>query len=443
MGKIITPENCVDIPLTQDQEDKLGKLLKWYKSSGDPVITLAGFAGTGKTTLMAFFRNSLKNRLKVNFCAYTGKARTVLQDKLVKVSHENDQFMTLHKLMYRPEIDLDGKLTGWIPTSENIENCDLIVIDEGSMVTSEINREIMRRNSKAKILVLGDHGQLGPIGTRFNWMEKPDLILTEIHRQALDSPIIQLSIRAREGKHIDIMRYSNDVVVSSDFDDFSGDMLNRDMLDDSFIITDTNNRRVGINKWMRNSLYSYNDNFPRKGDKVICLKNNDNHLPPIYNGLITKVLSSETDGEHTYKIKVDRSDWPDGTEDEYYVSKYLFNNPSGKIPDHKIKEIGGWYGVGDLFDFGYAITCHKSQGSESGSVFIFGDGRVFNRGADGNLQQKRWNYTAITRSKKKLYIYREPTSKQFSMSTNGNDNDKPRCSGMGLNNSYEGKTFSW
>jgi exodeoxyribonuclease V len=188
--------------LSAEQKQILEAVLSWKAAPKQPYLTLGGYAGTGKTTLMAFLRimlYKLQPELPVAFCAYTGKASRVLANTLeiYKAKQAKDSVSTIHSLVYAPLVDKSGQVTGWQRRQEI--KAKLIIVDEASMVDRGLFEDLLAFG--VPILAVGDHGQLPPINPGFNLMARPDLRLETIHRQAADNPIIKLSMLARtEGR---------------------------------------------------------------------------------------------------------------------------------------------------------------------------------------------------------------------------------------------------
>src|SRR6266567_1914754 len=84
--------------LTGDQQDALDTILDWYSYGGNPPLTLGGYAGTGKSTLLGLLPRNLPGK-RIHFASYTGKAVSVLQSKLPPSSNVS----TLHRLLYHPK----------------------------------------------------------------------------------------------------------------------------------------------------------------------------------------------------------------------------------------------------------------------------------------------------------------------------------------------------
>ena len=384
------------IELSESQKLAIQNLAKWLKEDNrTPYITLGGYAGTGKTTIIGLFRKILHDRnseLKVAFCSYTGKATRVLTEKLAehKATFPQDSTSTIHSLIYSPILDDDGQVTGWEKRDINTDNLQLIVIDEASMVTKAIWDDLLAYN--IPIIALGDHGQLPPIGSDFNLMQEPMLRLEEIHRQAKENPIIELSIMARQTGSIPIGNYSSTVKKLDRSDSESQYILNEVMYgydENTMVLVGYNNSRIRFNKSIREML-EFERPEPQSGDQLICLRNN--RIAGIYNGMMGKIISiesvsSDKFGDHyfTSLLLDDRKTYKGN------ISSEQFNTP--KTLSETDREL-------DLFDFGYAITVHKSQGSQAKRVVLIEE--RFKRMSDEDW--RRWLYTAVTRAEEELYI---------------------------------------
>ena len=203
------------IKLSPGQKEVLNKTIIWCKkdkSQSESYITIGGYAGTGKTTLIAVLRKriaKLNKKMKVGFVSYTGKAARVLRNKLkeAQVMLSEDSVGTIHSLIYSPVVNEKEEIIGW-KQKEKIDR-DLIIIDEASMVDETIWLHLL--SYKVPIIVVGDHGQLPPISGSFHLIAEPELELVEIHRQAQDNPIIALSIQARQTGYIRPGTYGNAV----------------------------------------------------------------------------------------------------------------------------------------------------------------------------------------------------------------------------------------
>lgn len=361
-----------------------------------PYITLGGYAGTGKTTLIAVIRQELANLnrdLKVGFASYTGKAARVLKTKLTeqKVILPKDSVGTIHSLIYSPIVNEKEEIIGW-KTKEKIDRT-LLIIDEASMVDETIWRHLLSYN--VPIIVVGDHGQLPPIKGNFNLMQEPQLRLEEIHRQASGNPIIGLSIQAREHGLIRSGMYSDTVkkynLADSEAQESVEELLNT-FNNDTLVLCGYNSTRIRLNNHIR-SIKGFESPHPVGGDRVICLRNN--HAKNIYNGMLGTLESIEKadDDWYTATIALDEQTEPY----KGLISRAQFGSPTALNFTNRRSQIM----KGDLFDFGYALTVHKAQGSQAKRVILFEE-----RFKQMNEQEwKRWLYTAVTRAEEELYIF--------------------------------------
>jgi exodeoxyribonuclease-5 len=389
------------LTLSPDQTKALETILRWYKTGREQnqFITLGGYAGTGKTTIIAVLRQELAKidpKLKVGFASYTGKAARVMRNKLSEqqVISKQDSIGTIHSLIYSPIVNDREEIIGW-DTKEKIDP-NLIIIDEASMVDSNIWRHLL--SYKVPIIAVGDHGQLPPISGNFNLIEKPLLKLQEIHRQAKLNPIIGLSIQAREHGLVRSGHYSDTVkkFTREDFDmqETMNDMLSN-FTNDTLILCGYNTTRRKLNGYIRNTL-GFETPQPTAGDRVICLRNN--HKKNIFNGMLGTIIDIKKESEDWYlaDIKMDGED----EADPHYrglISVKQFEADSALNFTDKRSQIM----LGDLFDFGYALTVHKAQGSQAKKVILFEE--RFKKMTDD--EWKRWLYTAVTRAEEELYIF--------------------------------------
>lgn len=384
-----------DITLSKDQQIALVQILAWFRNpERTPYITLGGYAGTGKTTLISILREKLETldkNLSVGFCAYTGKATRILQEKLVSAGTllDKDSLSTIHSLIYSPVTNLKGEIIDW--ERKGAIDANLLIVDEASMIDSYIWNDLLAY--KVPIIAVGDHGQLPPIRGDFNLMQRPQLKLEEIHRQAKDNPIIQISIQARTKGVIPFGKFGNGVMKlekgSSDSQEIVGEAL-KNFNENTLVLCGYNHTRVRLNKFIRSGLEIF-DEDPIPGDRVICLKNNREQN--IYNGMMGYLTSIErTDDEH-YLARIDMDD---GAKYKGEIYSPQFNSTeSFNFTDKSKKFISG-----DLFDFGYAITVHKAQGSQAEKVILFEE----RFGKMDDQMWRRWLYTAITRAEKELII---------------------------------------
>src|SRR5215831_6772965 len=248
---------------TPHQNEALKSVADWLKSgpgtnSAPQVFRLFGYAGTGKTTLARHIADEADGEVK--FAAFTGKAASVMRGKGCRGAS------TIHGLIYRaresgeeiPSFDLWDEA----PASK----AELIIIDECSMVDAELGRDLL--SFGVPLLVLGDPAQLPPIqGGGFFTEAEPDAMLTEVHRQAIDDPIVRLSMDIRGGDYLEPGRYGESEVIAK------GDLDPQRVLEADQVLVGRNATRRAYNMRMRERR-GFTDPMPSAGDKLVCLRNN-------------------------------------------------------------------------------------------------------------------------------------------------------------------------
>jgi len=247
------------------------------------------------------------------------------------------------------------------------------------------------------LIVFGDHGQLPPINGQFSLMSSPDLKLETVHRQLIDNPIIKVSILARESGIIPIKKFSPLVEKFStkdiDAQERVGELLSQ-YDQNTLVLCGYNWTRVKLNQEIRQSL-GFEELRPQSGDRVICLRNNHEHK--IYNGMIGTIKNIRFEDDDWYQAEIMMDDLT-----ELYsglISVDQFNSTQGlNFGKQRQKTVQG-----DLFDFGYALTVHKAQGSQTKRVILFE--QRFAKMSDEDW--RRWLYTAVTRAEEELYIIGE------------------------------------
>lgn len=400
--------------LTADQitADKL--ISDWFRHSAKQIFVLAGYAGTGKTTLLkhtVIDTLGLVPEESAAFVTPTGKAATVLIRSGLYAT-------TLHKLIYQSiaeeaEIELNGKkVTVERLSFKRRESIDksikLIILDEASMVSDDVLNDLAEFG--VKLLLCGDNAQLPPVEGFNDFLSTPDYTLKTIVRQNLDNPIIKLSEMAREGKYIPYGIYGDSVSVTAKRN-FNGERRKRCLLKADQIICGLNRTRALINDEIR-ALCGFGG-LPKHGEKLICTQNNwetfiDAEMRfNLVNGIIGTVIDpfydeyrgigyiqfkpEFLDGNCPEALPLDTGIFTDG----YY--RYKRGDYFEKFDENG--EVTGAYSL-NRFEYGYCISCHKAQGSEFDNAVVFDESYAFKE------DKNRWLYTAITRAKKRLVIIR-------------------------------------
>jgi exodeoxyribonuclease-5 len=346
----------------------------WYKSKlRKQVFKVFGYAGVGKTSLAKHFAESIKGQ--VLFAAYTGKAALMMRNNGCTGAS------TIHSLIYKPEEDDNGNVTFVLNHSSPLKMASMLVIDECSMVDESLAADIL--SFKVPVLVIGDPAQLPPVnGAGYFTNGDPDVMLTEIHRQAKDNPIIYLATQVREGQRIYPGVYG-DSIIKDEVTSLE------ELVEYDQVIVGRNATRKMLNDKIR-ELRGYEGTFPVDGERLICLRNDK--LVGILNGEmfhVTARMKLKAVSDYT------RYDLMDADTGEKLVRVRVHDCCFDGSPKPDIRALKGT----QEFDYGYAITAHKSQGSQWNSVVIFDESWCFREDAS------RWLYTAITRAQSKILLY--------------------------------------
>lgn len=376
------------IEYSEQQQEALDSIGFWH-SEWDPGewFYLAGPAGTGKTTIAkSFYTDSFVRMVqgekgewaqtvhRVQYGAYTGKAASVMRKKGCIGA------ATLHSLIYRPHVDIvTGEVRYFYNTDSPLKYCSMIVIDECSMCNDEISKDLLSFNKP--LVVIGDKHQLPPIqDAGYFTSGEPDYLLTEIHRQAADNPIIAASMLIREGKPY------RDLIDTC----YEGKLDDAELLEYDQILVGTNAKRARINRTVR-KLQGRTDTV-EVGEKLICLKND--RKVGCFNGTtweVTKVFEQWKYADtliHSFSLKPLDED----------ANEIIVNVPDEFFRGTE-KTLDRWTRMRfQEFTYGYAMTVHKAQGSQWDSVLLFDEARSFREHA------KNWLYTGITRAAEKVKV---------------------------------------
>lgn len=405
-----------------------------------PVKSLGGLAGSGKTTLMRELDLLIQG--EALFGTPTHKAANVLRRKLgpkqaerVRTYHSTVYQMTP---VYRCTITnhfvsaLKGKCTCGMPDAcecpmsflpcgtgathtchvgmelkeERREHLgghrDIVIIDESSMLSDRQVNDLRRFG--VPVLVVGDRGQLPPIKDPMNqWTMNPDWELTEIHRQGADSGVLLAAHDVRANGRMSKVSYGNgDAIRMARTDPRFKPLLSRFTPGtDGALITYTNKMRAEFNR-------AYHGDGPvREGDRVVALGGKPydvdlvevegstfrllGQMVKVHNGMTGTVRTSKERSIMT-EMTVELDDHP-LAEPGKPVVIYAGAVPSAQFGaerelsyDSPLRPRGS-----NLWDFGYALTAHKAQGSEFDKVIVVDQ---------QPREYRQWMYTALTRAKK-------------------------------------------
>ena len=432
--------------LSAQQAAAIREIRDWFetRTRDQQVFRLFGFAGSGKSTVLKFALDELglspHSGAIEDSCApgvvtatFTGKAALVLTRK-------GTPARTIHSLIYsvteatEEEIEAAAQkvraaevairtLTGFDRTAaeagieamrqalstmkkprfalnpqSDAADARLIVLDEVSMVGEEMARDLMSFGKP--ILVLGDPGQLPPIkGAGAFTNVDPDIMLTEIHRQAAESAIIRLATMAREGQPIGFGGYDAHVAKLR-----KGDITPDQALRGGQLICGMNATRLQLNNAMRGAAGLANGVLPTgTSEKIICLKN-QNDLGLI-NGMFLTLDEIVDEASLYFSAVVTDEDGRRVEQTERADKPSRLRLYKGHFEDHVAFDRGrhdrDWKEKKHLTEatFGWAITAHKAQGSQWENVIVWDDGI-----GRSDLDRRRWLYTAITRAERGLVL---------------------------------------
>jgi exodeoxyribonuclease-5 len=382
---------------------------KWWIDGNEQIFKIAGYAGTGKTYLSSMISTELADN-KIAFCAYTGKAALVMQQRGMPAT-------TIHRLIYEtiPEetrhVDDDGKAFYRVKYKTKLKEYldpkpSIIMVDEASMIDTKILNDLL--SFEIPIIAVGDPFQLPPVqGKESELLMDPDVTLEEIMRQDEGSAIAYLAEKIRKGKSLKEDESQPDCIWQMSKTDLFNNLEIFNWADQFIAAKNVTVNAVNI---QARQFFKRIGDLPVIGDKMICRRNSwdtvlsDGKLPTaLVNGLIGYVTNVDE------KQILSKLPWkPDGF---MFSSNQLNLRPifeeEAEFEELKYNPLALWENdqqrrnalKGIILQFAYCITCHASQGSEWDNVVLYDDSWP-----DRNdpTQQARWRYTGVTRAAKKL-----------------------------------------
>lgn len=386
--------------LTDGQLELKHEICKWYEQDLGPDYVYAGPAGTGKTSVLPYIIKELGlDPEEVLYCAFTGKAASVLMQKGFDASTIHSAFFDLKE---KPLYDKFGEIirkngrevTGlkFVEKEFINPNIKLIVADEWSMINTDLAKVMYKFG--IPIILSGDEFQLRPVFGESPFASKVQYRLTEITRQAKYSGIIILATLIRENKEIPTYyNFYNTAHV------MPKRMLNdKYLLDSDIILTPKNKTRNVFNDKVR-ALKGHNGVLPEVGDKLINRKNNwitSLDGIPLINGILGTCIHPIQMSECNLSQGIYRMDFrPDYTDDWYDALKCDYDflrEPCGS-------KMANPYNPGNKLEYAEAITVHLSQGSQYNKVLYY-DEFIGDR-----EDMKKMRYTAITRAIDSVYMF--------------------------------------
>ena len=444
----------------EGQNALLDKLSRFIISPVErKAFILLGYAGTGKTSMMAALVQAYKElQQKVVLLAPTGRAAKVLS------RYAHTPAYTIHKFIYRQK-----KLGEEVfSLNDNLYKNTLFIVDEASMISGIRDNQTfgsgillddlvkyVYSGDGCSLLLLGDNAQLPPIGTelspalREEYMAKYSLnitthTLTEVARQALDSGILSNATTLRHvalnphnsaGKDMwGYLQQSADLemISGSDFIEKIEESYRDIGAEQTIILTRTNKRTNIYNQGIRARIL-WREEEIENGDRLMVSKNNYfwtekyESLPFLANGDMLEISRlrniREMYGFHfadaqlralDYDWEIDAVIWldtlhSDSPEMNNRLHRELFGRITEDYPElaHNRKKLietiyqSPYYNALQV-RFAYAVTGHKSQGGQWKHVYIDPyKGGELHADEEGFY---RWLYTAVTRASEKVYF---------------------------------------
>ncbi|MBD1392353.1 ATP-dependent DNA helicase [Mucilaginibacter glaciei] len=444
---------------TPQQEELFGKLHKFLLSDeGDECFILKGYAGTGKTTIVAALVKALANyNFKSVLLAPTGRAAKVI------TNYSGKKAFTIHKRIYRKKSALN--MDEGFAMTDNMSVNTLFIIDEASMVSDEVSNfhgsllndlvKYVYNTKNCKLMLVGDTAQLPPVGAddspaldlklmkdRFG-LDIHAYELTDVLRQQKDSGILFNVTNVRE-----IIRQGEEVmpqITTKGYKDvyrMSSDLLEEGLNyayskyghDDTLIICRSNKNANLYNRQIRGRILMREEELTG-GDQLMIVRNNYFWLQDqeegstgfIANGDICRIRKvRRIEDMYGFRFADVQLEFIDYAEDPVLDCKILIDTlyseaPALKpedqkrfyleamkdydhIPNKRAKhnelKLNPYYNALQV-KFAYAITCHKAQGGQWGAVFV-DQGYLTEEMV--NTDFLRWFYTACTRATNELYL---------------------------------------
>lgn len=443
---------------TSDQNLAIDEILQFLLSrEDDEVFVLKGYAGTGKTTLVsALIKLFDKMKVPSVLMAPTGRAAKVF------ASYSQHQATTIHKKIYRQKV-VTGDYGGFC-LGENLHDHCIFFVDEASMIGNSSEDASMFGSGRlledllkyvycgrhCKLVLMGDTAQLPPVGKDLSPALDKDHLqslgfqvrmveLRQVLRQQGDSLLLENASALRESiteydvfdlpqirvNKLDVLRLQGEDLV-----DTISASYHQVGMDECKIICRSNKRAVLFNQGIRARVL-YKEDELSSGDLLMVAKNNYfwsqayKEIPFIANGDLLEVLRVRRTMEMygfrfaDLDVRFMDSDW------EISV-RVLLDTLTAEAPaldaasqerlyQAVLEDYAHCHNKKELFEnlrkdpwlnalqvkYGYAMTCHKSQGGQWKHIFL--DQGYVQEDWMG-LDYYRWLYTAITRATEKIYL---------------------------------------
>lgn len=350
------------IELTDCQAAAIEAARTFLVRNSSGVFRIGGLAGTGKTTVLSQLLDNVTGSIP---CAFTGKAASVMRKKGI------DGAKTIHSSIYR----YDEKTDRFLKKSREELDGRWFAVDEASMVSAELWEDL--QSFRLPIVLIGDHGQLEPVGNDVGLMKHLDFELKQIHRQSEGSEIIEFAHIVRTGKPFGRGTKGGVTIASaSDFERSIGEY--------DHYLCGFNRTRCEVNRKIRRHIG--NSGLVCHGERIIILTNDQ--PSGLFNGMVLTVNQAKPLRDVMDITATDEL----GDRYEFFAVKEFFGSATAPKPEDReqLKSLGAV-----AVDYGYCTSVHKFQGSEADSVAILDEQCDL-------WDARRWRYTAVTRAAKRV-----------------------------------------
>jgi len=425
----------------------------------NPAYLLQGYAGTGKTTLVTTLVKTLPQiGMRYQLMAPTGRAAKVLSGYTGKTAS------TIHRKIYRFQQYADGSFR--MTRAENKAKNTVFIVDECSMISEEMSNgrsllddliNYVFSGENCRLLLIGDNAQLPPVGLENSPANDINVLkhefgltvaayeLTEVMRQEEESGILWNATELRKALMAltpltPLMPLFNvngfsDVhrIEPQEFEELLWQSFNGKNTNEAVVICRSNKRANMFNQAIRARILQEEGEIAT-GDKLMVVKNNyfwtdeDQKISFIANGDMIELMrinnTEEMYGFHFADVDIQLIDYQDApnlsvkilletltsdspalTQEEsdklYRAVEEDYMDIPNKRDRYKAMRQNPYFNALQV-KFGYALTCHKTQGGQWPTVFL--DAPYIKEDESLQISDLRWFYTAVTRAQKQLYF---------------------------------------
>lgn len=400
--------------LTAEQVSALEKIRSWVYFNNDPYLTLKGYAGTGKTTIIKTLIDGLNKSYVTT--ATTNKAAKVIAARCDTAPK------TIHSLL-RLKMQKKGSKKELVQVGKPSDLPNLIIVDEASMINKELFNIIDEFSTNSKFLFVGDHAQLPPINESVSKIFQLDNIvsLSKVMRHggsileaatfvreemSLNNVVTATSLKQFENENFKVIDKADSLNIIQDIFTSKQSEENSDY---ARFLTYTNNNVEKINWFIRQSKgrkhrYKYEIGDVLMAKEPVMHIDDSEHII-INNSEECKVIDEQTINDEFQILKVQSELTNEINEIHVIIDKKYDDQIKKQIRAYAIaKNWKDFWALKDRYaniQFSYSMTTHKSQGSTFNHVFVNMSDIMINRKLE---ERNQLIYTALTRAADKVYI---------------------------------------